>query len=170
LPLIGRSPGGISISRVSSARGWKSKTVISSANVISATAGNGIGHFLNDNTNGALATNFLASPTTLAGAAQVRTATIVGFGASGGYQHWWLPNLRSNLTGGYMYYSIPSQIIGPSQSLNQNKRLITAHANLIWSPVAFIDVGIEYMYGQRMTVANLKGNEQAILSKWRVKF
>jgi hypothetical protein len=135
-----------------------------------ATAGNGIGRFLNDNTNGALATNFLASPTTLAGAAQVRTATIVGFGASGGYQHWWLPNLRSNLTGGYMYYSIPSGIIGPSQSLNQNKRLITAHANLIWSPVAFIDVGLEYMYGQRMTVANLKGNEQVLVGKWRVKF
>ena len=61
-------------------------------------------------------------------------------------------------------------MIGPTASLAQNKRLITAHANLIWSPVAFIDMGIEYMYGQRTVVANLKGNEQVLIGKFRVKF
>jgi hypothetical protein len=135
-----------------------------------ATAGNGLGRYLNDNSNAAIATNFLAAPTLATGAAQVKATTIAGFGASMGYQHWWLPNLRSNITGGIMYYSIPSNVIGATESLTANKRLITAHANLIWSPVAFIDWGVEYMYGQRTVVANLKGNEQVLVGKFRVKF
>jgi hypothetical protein len=134
------------------------------------TAGNGISRYIQDTSNGALATNFIASPATPGAAAQVIAGTIPSFGASAGYQHWWLPNLRSNISGGFLYYSIPSQLIGPTQSLAQNKRLITAHANVIWSPVAFVDVGLEYMYGQRTVVANLKGNEQALISKFRVKF
>ena len=69
-----------------------------------------------------------------------------------------------------MYYSIPTNIIGPSASVNQNKRLVTGHANLIWSPVSFTDIGIEYMYGQRTTAANIRGNEQALVGKFRVKF
>ncbi len=135
-----------------------------------ATAGNGISRFIQDTSNGAIATNYLAAPTTAAAAAQVRASTIPSFGTSAGYQHWWLPNLRSNLTFGFLYYSIPSDIIGPTQSINQNKRLITSHANIIWSPISFMDVGLEYMYGQRTTVANLRGQEQALISKFRVKF
>lgn len=145
--------------------GWNKDDI-----VFQATAGNGLGRYLNDSSNGALATNFLQSPASAAAATQVRTSTIPGFGASTGYQHWWLPNLRSNITGGIMYYSIPSNVVGPSGSLQLNKRLITAHANLIWSPVAFVDWGVEYMYGQRTVVANLKGNEQALIGKFRVKF
>jgi len=145
--------------------GWSKDDIL-----FQATAGNGISRFIQDTSNGALATNYLAPPLTPAAAAQVIAGTIPSFGGSAGYQHWWLPNLRSNISGGFLYYSIPSQLIGPSQSLVQNKRLITAHANLIWSPVAFVDVGLEYMYGQRTTVANLKGNEQAMISKFRVKF
>jgi hypothetical protein len=41
---------------------------------------------------------------------------------------------------------------------------------LIWSPVAFIDTGIEYMWGQRKVVANIYGTEQALIGKFRVKF
>ena len=78
--------------------------------------------------------------------------------------------MRSNLIYGYAYYDVPSQLIGASQSVNQNQRLQTAHLNLIWSPVAFIDAGLEYMWGQRYTVAKLYGNEQVLISKFRVKF
>ena len=52
----------------------------------------------------------------------------------------------------------------------QGKQLQTAHANLIWSPVAFIDAGVEYTWGQRQTVANIKGQQQALIGKFRVKF
>ena len=134
------------------------------------TAGNGIGRYLNDSTNAALATNYQATLTSQAMANSIIFKPIPAFGGQLGYQHWWLPNLRSNLIYGYAYYDVPSQLIGASQSVNQNQRLQTAHLNLIWSPVAFIDAGVEYMWGQRYTVAKLYGNEQALISKFRVKF
>jgi DcaP outer membrane protein len=134
------------------------------------TAGNGIGRYLNDSTNGALATNYLSSPVNQAQANSILFKPIMSFGANLGYQHWWLPNLRSNVSFGYAYYNVPSQLIGASQSVNQNQQLETAHVNLIWSPVAFIDTGVEYMWGQRYTVAKLYGTQQAVIGKFRVKF
>jgi hypothetical protein len=71
---------------------------------------------------------------------------------------------------GYAYYDIPSQLIGPTQSIVSNKELITAHVNLIWSPVAFIDAGLEFLWGQRRVVANIRGSEETLISKFRVKF
>ncbi len=64
----------------------------------------------------------------------------------------------------------PTQLIGPTQAVVSNKQLQTAHVNLIWSPVAFIDAGVEYFWGQRQTVANIKGNQQTLIGKFRVKF
>jgi hypothetical protein len=49
--------------------------------------------------------------------------------------------------------------------------LQTAHVNLIWSPVAFIDAGVEYFWGQRVVAAsNIKGEAQTLIGKFRVKF
>ena len=87
-----------------------------------------------------------------------------------GYQHFWLPELRSTAAFGYSYYEIPSQLIGPAQSIVSNKELMTAHVNLIWSPVSFIDAGLEYMWGQRRVVANIRGSENTVIGKFRVKF
>jgi hypothetical protein len=42
--------------------------------------------------------------------------------------------------------------------------------NLIWSPVAFVDTGIEYTWGQRLVLANIRGSEQALVGVFRVKF
>lgn len=135
-----------------------------------ATAGNGIGRYINESDNAGLVTNWLSPPQTAAAAQQVVAKTVPAFGVSAGYQHWWLPNLRSNLTFGYAYYNYSSNVIGPVESLSANKQLITAHANLIWSPVGFIDTGVEYVYGRRKVVANLDGREQALLANFRVKF
>jgi hypothetical protein len=51
-----------------------------------------------------------------------------------------------------------------------NKEVYTAHANVIWSPVAFIDVGLEYLHAQRKTVANIAGVEDEIQGQFKVKF
>jgi Porin subfamily/DcaP outer membrane protein len=134
------------------------------------TAGNGIGRYLNESDNAGLVTNWLAPPTTAAQAAEVRIETVPAIGISGGYQHWWLANLRSNATFGYAYYNYNSTIIGPVESLNANKQLVTAHANLIWTPVAFIDTGVEFVWAQRLVVAGLYGKEEALLANFRVKF
>lgn len=142
------------------------------------TVGSGLGRYLNESDDASLATNYLVTPacaspvrgcSTLA-ANEVLAKPIFEFGTSAGYQHWWLPNLRSNATFGYSMEAISSQLIGPVESTVANRRVITAHVNLIWSPVAFIDTGIEYMWGQRQVVANIYGTEQALIGKFRVKF
>lgn len=134
------------------------------------TVGDGIGRYLFDNTNAALATNYLATPASAAAAAGIIVTPISAFGAVAGYQHFWAPDLRSNIAYGYAYYDIPSQLIGPTQAIVANKEVQSAAVNVIWSPVAFIDVGLEYFWGQRKVVANMYGTEQTLISKFRVKF
>ena len=95
---------------------------------------------------------------------------ITGFGATLGYQHWWLPDLRSTFAVGYDYYGVPSQLVGPLEALAANKRLTTLHSNVIWSPAAFVDTGLEYHWGQRQVVANLYGTQQVLIGKFRIKF
>jgi hypothetical protein len=87
-----------------------------------------------------------------------------------GYQHFWLPNLRSNLAYGYWMANVSSQLVGPVESTVANKRLQSVNFNVIWSPVAFIDTGVEYMWGKRTVVANFSGQEQVLIGKFRVKF
>ncbi len=135
-----------------------------------ATAGNGIGRYLNDQANAALATNYLLAPTSQAQANSILFHPISAFGMQFGYQHWWLPNLRSNVNYGYAYYDVSTNLVGPSASMTVNKQLQTAHVNLIWSPVAFIDTGIEYIWGQRKVLANIYGTQQALVGKFQVKF
>jgi Porin subfamily/DcaP outer membrane protein len=134
------------------------------------TVGNGLGRYLNSSNGAALATNFLSSPATAAAAASILVKPVGEFGYQLGYQHFWLANLRSTVVYGYEYSGYPTQLIGPTQAITSNKVLQTAHANLIWSPVAFIDAGVEYMWGQRQTVANIKGQQQTLIGKFRVKF
>jgi Porin subfamily len=93
-----------------------------------------------------------------------------GYSANGGYQHWWLPNLRSTIAAGIAHQDISSQLVGPTQANALTKEQWNTFANLVWNPVAFITTGIEYMYGKRITVANAKGQEQVIIGKWRVAF
>jgi hypothetical protein len=135
-----------------------------------ATAGNGIGRYLNDQSNAALATNYLTAPTTQAQSNSILFHPISAFGMQFGYQHWWLPNLRSNVNYGFAYYDVASNLIGPSGSMTVNKQLQTVHVNIIWSPVAFIDAGVEYIWGQREVLANIYGTQQALVGKFQVKF
>ncbi|HZT87329.1 MAG TPA: DcaP family trimeric outer membrane transporter [Stellaceae bacterium] len=133
-------------------------------------AGDGIGRYLNCSCNSGLVTNFVTAPTTVAAARSIVTKTITEFGGEMGYQHWWAPNLRSTISGGINHADINSNTLGPAQDAAVNKEIITAHANLIWSPVSFVDFGIEYMYGHRQTVANLKGDENVLISKMAFRF
>jgi hypothetical protein len=48
--------------------------------------------------------------------------------------------------------------------------LQAANINVIWSPVAFVDTGLEYLWGQRRVLANITGQEQVFIGEFRVKF
>ncbi len=51
-----------------------------------------------------------------------------------------------------------------------NKELTLAHANLIWSPVAFVDLGVEGAWGHRVTVANVKGDAWTLETTMKFRF
>jgi hypothetical protein len=105
------------------------------------------------------------------------------YGAEANYQHWWLPNLRSTISGGFQTQDLPSSILvvsGPdvitnavptnANALQYNRVLITSHVNLIWSPVSFIDTGIEFSWGHRLTMLGATGALAVLDYAFKVKF
>jgi hypothetical protein len=149
--------------------------------LFSFIAGEGLGDYLSGgwSNNAAMGTNFTlqtqcATPTATCqggrAASNVLFKPVFGYSTNGGYQHWWLPNLRSTIAAGIAHQDLPSQLIGPSQASTFTKEQWNAFANLVWNPVAFITTGVEYMYGKRIVVANGKGNESVVIGKFRVAF
>ena len=149
--------------------------------LFSFVAGEAIGNYQSGGWNLAvpLATNFTL-PTNCAtpepgctggrAASNVLFKTVFAYSAQGGYQHWWTPNLRTNIAAGMVHQDIPSQVIGPTQDSSATKQQWAAYINLVWNPVAFITTGVQYMYGKRTTVANGTGQEQVLVGKFRVAF
>ena len=84
------------------------------------------------------------------------------------YQHWWTDNLRSTLAVSGIWNAMNTAILPPNTT--NNKLLSLTHANLFWSPVAFIDFGAEYAWGHRVTIANFKGDSYTIEGLMRVRF
>jgi hypothetical protein len=100
----------------------------------------------------------------------VRTANINNYGAYLWYQHWWNDELRSTIEASGFYSAVPTNLVPSSSVTSLNKMLGMAHANLFWSPVAFVDFGLEYAYGHRVTTANFKGDSNTLLGEFRVRF
>ena len=122
---------------------------------------------------------------TATGAANIHIRPVVSWGGSSSYQHQWTPNLRSNIGIGLIHYDINtlSGAVGggvcpfKSAGVNTgaagcglNKEMLSGIANVIWSPVPFVDIGLEYLYGHRMTIANQRGDENVLESRFRVRF
>jgi Porin subfamily len=127
------------------------------------------------------------SPATVnaANAALVRSQTVLQYGAEGNYQHWWTPNLRSTISAGFQTQDINTGLLlasGPDvvtlssantqafNVLNYNRTLITAHLNLLWSPVSFITTGFEFVWGHRLTALGATASEDVLDYAFKVKF
>jgi hypothetical protein len=163
-------------------------------------AGEGIGGLINDclavtSNFGAVATstasnfsgNFAARALYDSG---VVTKTIGCMGAHASVQHWWTDQWRTNLGFGMIQQGANSLLIsgnncittggvGPLAATNNcgaggstsiNKQVYVGYANMIWSPVTFIDLGLEYVYSHRVTVGNLKGDANSINARMNVRF
>ena len=83
------------------------------------------------------------------------------------YQHWWTENLRSTLEASGLWNTVNTNLV---PGTNFNKLLSTTHGNLIWSPVAFVDIGGEFAWGHRVTGANFKGDAYTLQGSMRVRF
>ncbi len=111
--------------------------------------------------------------TTAAAAAGIRAQTIPEWGTEIWYQHWWTPTLRSTADFGVIHQDVPTGLVGTlanGANANINKELVNVHLNLIWSPVSFVDTGIEYLWGHRLTLFKQKGDVNVLEFTTRVKF
>jgi hypothetical protein len=150
--------------------GWVKDDIVAQFEV-----GTGLGHYVNASTAVSLETNYpvtaAAAPATPAAAALVIIHPVTEIGGQLGYQHWWLDNLRSSIIGGIDGFNVDAPAVGgAAASTSVNKELMTAHANLIWNPVSFVDVGVEYVWGQRTAVTNAHATMNALISKFGFRF
>ncbi len=153
--------------------------------------GDGIGRYMGGNsTDFSLITNYPVSTigtgvSAAAGkalATQLRVRTTVMWGGNAGYQHWWTPTLRSNISAGILHHDINNLGGGlgfvcsgaakfsGAGNCGLNKELISSELNLIWNPVPFADIGLEYFHGHRLVLSNLKGDVNGLISRFRVNF
>jgi hypothetical protein len=66
------------------------------------------------------------------------------------------------------HQDVASQLVGVTSTVN--KELTLTHVNLIWSPAAFLDLGIEGAWGHRQTVSNAKGDAYTFQSSMKFRF
>lgn len=120
--------------------------------------GDGIGRYVND----------LSSIGDYDGVFEPGTDEMELFDITSGYlswQHWWgLNELRSNFTFGWVNVDNPS--FAEDDAYKQTLRLST---NLIWSPIPRIDLGGEYLWGQRKNEDGEEGDatQLQIMAKYR---
>src|SRR6202162_4072888 len=161
--------------------GWAKDDII-----FQAVGGDAIGTYLNATTNFSLVTNYLgngqiissntgstASTTSALTAANVLVKPTREYGGEIGYQNWWADNIRSNANVGWQRHDVDVRLLGginSAQAGAANKELLTAHANVIWSPVSFVDFGVEYMFGHRIVLNNLRGDENTLIGEFKVRF
>jgi hypothetical protein len=96
--------------------------------------------------------------------------TVVSFSPRLGFQHWWTADLRSTVDFSLLHVDYDALLLQASGRSVASKQVSMAHANLIWSPAAFVDVGIEGAWGYRATVGNNYGNEYTLQSSLKVRF
>jgi hypothetical protein len=102
-----------------------------------------------------------------------------GFTGNIAYRHQWSPEWRSNIGAGIWHLDIPglNGAVCPASSratagggCGLNEELVMGQANLIWAPVAFVDIGLEYTYGRRTVVSGQHGDEHVIINRMRLRF
>jgi hypothetical protein len=70
--------------------------------------------------------------------------TQFGYGGFVTYRHWWTQTLQSNFALGLARYNL-----NPDEDAEAHRSLISSHVNLIWSPLAQVEFGMEYIWAHR---------------------
>jgi len=105
--------------------------------------GSGIGRYASiggASHNGAVIKNF--------GTAAVSEETQAAWGGFLWYLHFWSDALRTNAVFGIQENHWSDAIPNPGNSALSD-RIITSHVDLIWSPLKSVNIGAEYMWGER---------------------
>jgi hypothetical protein len=123
-------------------------------------AGDGIGRYVND----------LSSVGNFDGIIDPDTGELRLFDILAGYvsyQHWWAGrnSMRSNFTFGVVEVDNPDFVSGDAY-----KRTLRFSSNLMWSPTPRIDIGAEYLWGNRKNESGENGDATQIQLAARYRF
>ena len=140
------------------------------------------------------------APTDALTAGAVSIKTVSAFGANASYTHYWTDNIRSYIAGGIQHMDIPNNLrtipvsatgavgvgstganpvcagginaarLAGTGGCGLNRELVTATFGTVYSPVSFVDFGAEYAYGHRLTLSGLKGDVNALVGRFTVRF
>jgi len=91
--------------------------------------------------------------------------TIDSFQGYGAFQHWWTNMLRSSAVFGWVDVDNRDE-----QSDDSLGRTLYAAGNLVWSPYQQVDVGFEYLWGERENNNNDDGTATRIQFTGKMKF
>jgi len=69
--------------------------------------------------------------------------TTSGWALQGQYRHYWVPNVRSAIFGGYVEVNTPANTVGA-----YDVNMYQVGLNTIWSPVKNLDLGLEVLYSK----------------------
>jgi len=96
--------------------------------------------------------------------------SLVSYGSDLTYQHWWLNNLRTNVTGGYIHINNESSVFSGANFAAQNQWVSVEKINLIWSPVSMVDLGAEFIYGYRRSQGDGSQGFERLMMSSKVRF
>ncbi len=108
-----------------------------------ATAGEGIGRYVGVNI--------------IDDAVDDNMGDLEGRGLASGfasYRHFWTDKWRSNVTLGYFQASDDTEFTGVAET----KNVRSIHANLIWTPVPKLDIGVEGIFASRVIESDARGD------------
>ena len=84
-----------------------------------------------------------------------KVTTTAAYGGSVWLQHWWTEQLRTNVDYGITRYTLPGAL---AFSTVNSQRQQTVYVNLIWSPISSVNIGLEFVWGDRLEQKNPAGH------------
>ncbi|MHC4942798.1 MAG: DcaP family trimeric outer membrane transporter [Planctomycetota bacterium] len=105
--------------------------------VFQINSGDGMGRYINDLESEGGQDAFIDPVTN-------RMRTLAVFSIYAAYQHWWTETTRSSLLYGFVFVDNVSN--QPDDAYTRTNRIAL---NVVWSPIPRLDLGIEYLYGNR---------------------
>ena len=101
----------------------------------------------------------------------ISARTVAQYGGQIWIQHRWTDTLRSNLVYGRIRNDYVQQVTGGLGSAGSNTQdYWTVHANLIWTPVPNVNIGVEYIYGFNGIVNSANGELHRIQVSFQYAF
>lgn len=124
--------------------------------VCQATYGQGIARYFND----LGGQGYDAATKNRTEAENIPVLALMGF-----YDHWWSDKLSTTI--GYGYLKLDNKSYQPGIDFKSTQYGVV---NLLYYPSAFVKVGIEYLYGKRITIDNQYGDNSRLQFSTMYKF